>query len=148
MKTTIIRPYKWSSWDCEIWEKNGNKVYAFGEQKWADIQVTGDYNLVPLRQHSEFTWVDTDNFCMHSEDETDLLFVIEGDSCTYEASDVYESIDFRGQTELETEYNEAVKKFEEENDYQPNANEVLEELGYQSIDGYHIVKFYQRKLGE
>jgi hypothetical protein len=148
MNAQIIRPYKWSSWDCEIWEKNGKKIYAFGEQKWADIQITGNYNLVPLQQHSEFTWVDTDNFCLHSEDETDLLFVIDGDSCTYEASDVYESIDFRGLIELETEYNEAVKKFEEENDYQPNANEVLEELGYQSLDGYHIVKFYQRKLGE
>ena len=148
MNAQIIRPYKWSSWDCEIWEKNGKKIYAFGEQKWADIQITGNYNLVPLQQHSEFTWVDMDNFCLHSEDETDLLFVIDGDSCTYEASDVYESIDFRGLIELETEYNEAVKKFEEENDYQPNANEVLEELGYQSLDGYHIVKFYQRKLGE
>ena len=147
-KTTMIRPYKWSSWDCEIWEKDGKRVFAFGEQKWADIQIIGDYTLVPLQQHEDFNWVDIASFSLNPKEDEDLLYVIVGDSCTYEASDVNESIDFRDHKDLETEYDEEAKKFEEENEYYPNPNEVLEALGYQSVTGYHIIKFQQRKLGE
>jgi hypothetical protein len=147
-QTKMLRPYKWSSWDCEIWEKNNNKIYVFGEQKWADIEVTGNYTLVPLQQHEDFEWVDIASFSMNPKEDEDLLYVIVGDSCTYEASDVNESIDFRGHTELETEYDEQAKKFEEENEYYPNPNEVLDALGYESVTGYHIIKLQQRKLGE
>jgi len=147
-QTKMLRPYKWSSWDCEIWEKNNNKIYVFGEQKWADIEVTGNYTLVPLQQHEDFEWVDIASFSMNPKEDEDLLYVIVGHSCTYEASDVNESIDFRGHTELETEYDEQAKKFEEENEYYPNPNEVLDALGYESVTGYHIIKLQQRKLGE
>jgi hypothetical protein len=74
--------------------------------------------------------------------------VIVGETCTYEASDVNENIDFRSYTELETEYDEEAKKFEEEEGYYPNPHEVLETLGYESLTGYHIIKLQQRKLGE
>jgi hypothetical protein len=147
-QTKMLRPYKWSSWDCEIWEKNNNKIYVFGEQKWADIEVTGNYTLVPLQQHEDFEWVDIASFSMNPKEDEDLLYVIVGDSCTYEASDVNESIDFRGHTELETEYDEQAKKFEKENEYYPNQNEVLDALGYESVTGYHIIKLQQRKIGE
>ena len=147
-QTKMLRPYKWSSWDCEIWEKNNNKIYVFGEQKWADIEVTGNYTLVPLQQHEDFEWVDIASFSMNPKEDEDLLYVIEGETCTYEASDVNENIDFRGYTELETKYDEEAKKFEEENEYYPNPNEVLDALGYESVTGYHIIKLQQRKLGE
>lgn len=144
----MLRPYKWSSWDCEIWEKDGKRVFAFGEQKWADIQIIGDYTLVPLQQHEDFKWVDIASFSMNPKEDEDLLYVIVGDSCTYDASDVNENIDFRDYKDLETEYDEEAKKFEEENEYYPNPNEVLDALGYQSVTGYHIIKLQQRKLGE
>jgi hypothetical protein len=147
-QTKMLRPYKWSSWDCEIWEKDNKKIYVFGEQKLADIEVTGNYTLVPLQQHEDFEWVDIASFSMNPKEDEDLLYVIVGDSCTYEASDVNESIDFRGHTELETEYDEQAKKFEKENEYYPNPNEVLDALGYESVTGYHIIKLQQRKLGE
>jgi len=144
----MLRPYKWSSWDCEIWEKDGKRVFAFGEQKWADIQIIGDYTLVPLQQHEDFKWVDIASFSMNPKEDEDLLYVIVGDSCTYDASDVNESIDFRDHKDLETEYDEEAKKFEEEEGYYPNPHEVLETLGYESVTGYHIIKLQQRKLGE
>ena len=144
----ILRPYKWSSWDCEIWEKDGKRVFAFGEQKWADIQIIGDYTLVPLQQHEDFKWVDIASFSMNPKEDEDLLYVIVGDSCTYDASDINESIDFRDHKDLETEYDEEAIKFMKEEKYHPNPNEVLDTLGYQSVTGYHIIKLQQRKLGE
>jgi len=148
MKTKMLRPYKWSSWECDIWKKDDKKIYVFGEQKWADIEVTGNYTLVPLQQHEDFEWVDIASFSMNPKEDEDLLYVIVGETCTYEASDVNENIDFRGYTELETEYDEEAKKFEEEEGYYPNPHEVLETLGYESVTGYHIIKLQQRKLGE
>ena len=52
---TQIRPYKWSAWDFEIYsrDRNGKTEYAFItlEHKWVDLDIEGDYVLVPLEQH-------------------------------------------------------------------------------------------------
>jgi hypothetical protein len=47
------------------------------------------------------------------EDDTDLVFVIDGESCTSEASDVYHNVD-RGDPKLEEEYKAFIDK-----DYEP-----------------------------
>lgn len=142
--TTTIRPYKWSSWDCEVWTREDNeKAYIFGEQKWADIDIEDEYVLTPIQFHSELGWCNPKDFMLGKEDDTDLVFVIDGESCTSEANDVYHNVEFRGDPKLEEEY----KAFTEGKDYEPEYS-ILEQLGYEQVDGYHIVKFYQRKLGE
>lgn len=143
-KTTEIRPYKWSSWDCEIWTRNDNeKAFIFGEQKWADIEIEGEYVLTPIQFHEELGWCDPKEFILHQEDDTDLVFVIDGGSTTISADDVYHNVEFKGDPKLKEEY----EAFIEGKDYEPEYS-ILEQLGYQQADGYHIVKFYQRKVGE
>ena len=92
-KKTYIRPYKWSSWDCEIWVRGENdKAYIFAEQKWADIGIMGEYSLTPIQFHSELGWVNPKDFMMDKQNDSDLVFVIDGDSYTAEADDVYYKI--------------------------------------------------------
>lgn len=141
--TTYIRPYKWSSWDCEVWTRGNDKAYIFGEQKWADIKVEGEYALTPIQFHSELGWINPKDFMLDKESESDLVFVIDGQSHTLEADDVYYSVEFGGDAKLQAEYTELASKCDHDGEH-----ELLEELGYQQDDGYHIVKFQQRKLGE
>ena len=56
---------------------------------------------------------------------------------------MYNNVEFRGDPKLEEEY----KAFIEGKDFEPEYT-ILNQLGYEQVDGYHIVKFYQRKLGE
>lgn len=144
---TTIRPYKWSSWDCDIWEKNGNKVYVWNEQKWADFEVQGKYSLIPMQYHDKLKDIDQRGFMMSPQDETDLLYVVEGDITPLEVSDSNEVVDFGNNENMEEEYNNLMTKYNDEEEY-PNAHEVLEELGYANTDAYLVIKHYQRKVGE
>jgi hypothetical protein len=147
MKTTIIRPYKWSSWDCEIWVKDGKKVIIWNEQKWADFEIQGHYSLIPIEFVDDLKDVDPKGFMMNPEEETDLLYVIDGSVSMEEVSDSCETIDFGNQIDLEMEYNDKVAGFSMEESCL-SIHEVLEELNYQVVSSYIIVKFQQRKLGE
>lgn len=143
-KKTYIRPYKWSSWDCEVWVRGENdKAYIFAEQKWADIGIMGEYSLTPIQFHSELGWVNPKDFMMDKQNDSDLVFVIDGDSYTAEADDVYYSVEFNGNLKLRAEYTELASKCDHDGEH-----ELLEELGYKQIEGYHIVKFNQRELGK
>lgn len=144
---SVIRPYKWSSWDCEIWYKDNKKVFLWSEQKWADIGIEGEYSLVPMAYHDDFKEVNPKHFMMNDKDETDLIFVIDGDSHTIEASDCYETADFGNHKDLEDEYNNVVEGYNAKDEH-PYPHEILDELGYEQTFGYHVVKLYQRKLGE
>jgi len=146
--TTTIRPYKWSSWDCEVWTRGDNeKAYIFGEQKWADINIDGEYSLTPIQFHSELGWCNPKDFILDGTDKSDLVFVIDGQSRTMEADDVYYNVQFRSdpnrEVEIYEEYTELASKCDHDGEH-----ELLEELGYEQADGFHIVKLYQRKLGE
>jgi hypothetical protein len=147
MKTETIRPYKWSSWDCEIWTRGNDKAYIFGEQKWADIKIEGEYALIPIQFHSELSWCDPKDFMLDDKDKTDLVFVINGQSHTLEADDVYYNVQFRSDPMREVEIYEEYTELSSKCDYD-GEHELLEELGYEQADGYHIIKLYQRKLGE
>ena len=146
-QTTEIRPFKWSSWDCEIWEKDGVKAIIWNEQKWADFEIQGKYSLIPIEFVDELKMVDPKGFMLNPEDKTDLVFAIEGDVKIQEVSDGYETVDFGDHKDSDLEYRELMTKYNDEEEY-PNAHEVLDELGYQVASSQIIVKFYQRKLGE
>jgi hypothetical protein len=147
-QTKYIRPYKWSSWDTELFSKDGKKVYVFSEQKWAEIGITDDYSLVPLEYHHAFTGIDPRQFMMNADKEDDIVFVIDGDSYTDSADDSHESVEFFGDKELETEFDRVSEEMTKEDDFTPMAHNVLERMGFNAYEGYHIVKFNQRELGK
>ena len=77
-KETQIRPYKWSAWDFEIYsrDRNGKTEYAFItlEHKWVDLDIDGDYVLVPIEQHKLLAPM----FKEMTDSTTDMYFVIDG----------------------------------------------------------------------
>ena len=72
-----IRPYKWSCWDFEIYsrDREGKTEYAFitTEHKWVDMDIDGDYVLVPIEQHKLLA-----PLFKETTASTDLMFVIDG----------------------------------------------------------------------
>ena len=156
---TQIRPYKWSAWDFEIYsrEREGKTEYAFIiiEHKWVDLDIEGDYVLVPLEQHKLLAPMFTEKDDDYTDSTTDMYFVIDG-LCGIEWCDGgYPSLEFSEQ-HLETEYAEVEKQMSND-DY--NEFERLEKMGFgpyedrmQMSDDYirRVVKFNkcQRKLGE
>ena len=145
-KTTKIRPYKWSSWGIEIYtrEREGKTEYAYiiEEQKWVEIEIKGDYTLMPVERHPTIAPLFTD-----PDNTTDMYFVIDGMSSNYLADDAYINIEFLEQ-HLETEY--ATLAEQDGGDDHFNERERLYEMGFKDDEDSfrHVLQFNQRKLGE
>jgi len=147
-KTSAIRPYKWSSWGIEIYtrEREGKTEYAYiiEEQKWVEIEVEGDYTLMPVEQHPTIAPLFAD-----SDDTTDchMYFVIDGMSSDYWAEGGYINIEFLEQ-HLKTEY--ATLAEQDGGDDHFNERERLYEMGFKDDEDSfrHVLQFNQRKLGE
>ena len=145
-KTTKIRPYKWSSWGIEIYtrEREGKTEYAYiiEEQKWVEIEIKGDYTLMPVEQHPTIAPLFAD-----PDDTTDMYFVIDGMSSNYWADDAYINIEFLEQ-HLKTEY--ATLAEQDGGDDHFNERERLYEMGFKDDEDSfrHVLQFNQRKLGE
>ena len=145
-KTTKIRPYKWSSWGIEIYtrEREGKTEYAYiiEEQKWVEIEIKGDYTLMPVKQHPTIAPLFAD-----PDDTTDMYFVIDGMSSNYWADDGYINIEFLEQ-HLKTEY--ATLAEQDGGDDHFNERERLYKMGFKDDEDSfrHVLQFNQRKLGE
>jgi hypothetical protein len=147
-KTTKIRPYKWSSWGIiEIYtreNRNGRLEYAYiiEEQKWVEIEIKGDYTLMPVKQHPTIA-----PLFANPDDTTDMYFVIDGMSSDCWADDAYIHIEFLEQ-HLETEY--ATLAEQDGGDDHFNERERLYEMGFKDDEDSfrHVLQFNQRKLGE
>ena len=145
-KTTKIRPYKWSSWGIEIYtrEREGKTEYAYiiEEQKWVEIEIKGDYTLMPVEQHPTIAPLFTD-----PDNTTDMYFVIDGMSSNYWADDAYINIEFLEQ-HLKTEY--ATLAEQDGGDDHFNERERLYKMGFKDDEDSfrHVLQFNQRKLGE
>lgn len=145
-KTTKIRPYKWSSWGIEIYtrEREGKTEYAYiiEEQKWVEIEIKGDYTLMPVEQHPTIASLFADPY-----DTTDMYFVIDGMSSNYWADDGYINIEFLEQ-HLKTEYATLAEQDGGEGHF--NERERLYEMGFKDDEDSfrHVLKFKQCKLGE
>ena len=146
IETTKIRPYKWSSWGIEIYtrEREGKTEYAYiiEEQKWVEIEVKGDYTLMPVKQHPTIAPLFAD-----PDDTTDMYFVIDGMSSNYWADDGYINIEFLEQ-HLKTEY--ATLAEQDGGDDHFNERERLYKMGFKDDEDSfrHVIQFKQRKLGE
>ena len=142
-KTTKIRPYKWSSWGIEIYtrEREGKTEYAYiiEEQKWVEIEIKGDYTLMPVEQHPTIAPLFADR-----DDTTNMYFVIDGMSSNYWADDGYINIEFLEQ-HLKTEY--ATLAEQDGGDDHFNERERLYEMGFKDDEDSfrHVL---QCKLGE
>lgn len=149
---TQIRPYKWSAWDFEIFsrKREGKTEYAFItiEHKWVDLDIEGDYVLVPLEQHKLLAPL----FKVPTA-STDLIFVIDGLCGIGWCDGGYPSVNFY-EPHLKTEYAEVKNQMLEDSDFKR-----LEKMGFeryedemQMSDDYirRVVIFNkcQRKLGE
>ena len=159
---TQIRPYKWSAWDFEIYsrDRNGKTEYAFitTEHKWVDMDIDGDYVLVPIEQHKLLAPL----FKGMTDSTTDMYFVIDG-VCGVGMSDGgYIDMEF-SEPHLKTEYETLYQKLDEETKDLSSEGElqqdIFDEMGFkthedrmQMSDDYirTVVKFNncQRKLGE
>ncbi len=150
-----IRPYKWSCWDFEIYsrDRNGKTEYAFItiEHKWVDLDIEGDYVLVPLEQHKLLAPM----FKGMTDSTTDMYFVIDGLCGVGWADGGYIDMEF-SEPHLKTEYAEVEKQMSND-DY--NEFERLEKMGFKTHEDKmemswdyirRVVKFNkcQRKLGE
>jgi hypothetical protein len=143
-KTTKIRPYKWSSMGIEIYtreNRNGRLEYAYiiEEQKWVEIEIKGDYTLMPVEQHPTIAPLFAD-----PDDTTDMYFVIDGMSSNYWADDGYINIEFLEQ-HLKTEY--ATLAEQDGGDDHFNERERLYKMGFKDDEDSfrHVL---QCKLGE
>ena len=145
-KTTKIRPYKWSSWGIEIYtrEREGKTEYAYiiEEQKWVEIEIKGDYTLMPVEQHPTIAPLFAD-----PDDTTDMYFVIDGMSSDYWADDAYINIKFLEQ-HLKTEYDTLAEQ--DGGDDHFIERERLYEMGFKDDEDSfrHVIQFKQCKLGE
>ena len=158
-KETQIRPYKWSCWDFEIFMREqeddyGNLTQEFAyittEHKWVDMDIDGDYDLVPIEQHKLLA-----PLFKEPTASTDLMFVIDG-ICGVGMSDGgYIDMEFSEQ-HLKTEYATRQKLNKNHN---LSESEVLYDMGFREYedkmemsDDYirTVVQFHkcQRKLGE
>jgi len=155
MRETQIRPYKWSCWDFEIYSRNreGKTEYAFitTEHKWVDIDIEGDYALVPIEQHELLAPL----FKRIATSTADMYFVIDGLCGIAMAEGGYVDMEF-SEPHLKTEYAKVEKQM-------PNDNytemERLEKMGFKEYEDKMnishdyvrtVVKFdeCQRELGE
>ena len=142
-KTSAIRPYKWSSWGIEVYtrEREGKTEYAYiiEEQKWVEIEIEGDYTLMPVEQHPTIAPLFAD-----PDDTTDMYFVIDGMSSNYWADDAYINIEFLEQ-HLKTEYATLAER--DGGDDHFNERERLYEMGFKDDEDSfrHVL---QCKLGE
>ena len=158
-KEIQIRPYKWSAWDFEIFMREqeddyGNLTQEFAyittEHKWVDMDIDGDYALVPIEQHKLLA-----PLFKEPTASTDLMFVIDG-ICGVGMSDGgYIDMEFSEQ-HLKTEYATRQKLNKNHN---LSESEVLYDMGFREYedkmemsDDYirTVVQFHkcQRKLGE
>ena len=149
IETTKIRPYKWSSWGIEIYTREqddgyGNLTteyaYIIEEQKWVEIEIKGDYTLMPVEQHPTIAPLFADR-----DDTTNMYFVIDGMSSNYWADDAYINIKFLEQ-HLKTEYDTLAEQDGE--DF--NERELLYKMGFRDDEDSfrHVLQFKQCKLGE
>lgn len=145
-KITLIRPYKWSSWAIEIYtreNRNGRLEYAYiiEEQKWVEIEIEGDYTLIPVEQHPTIAPLFAD-----PDDTTDMDFVIDGSSSDNWADGGYINLEFLEQ-HLKTEYAKLEEKHEP---CSKSESEILYEMGFKDAEDSfrHVIRFKQRKLGE
>jgi len=154
----LIRPYKWSAWDFEIFMReqeddygNLTQEYAYitTEHKWVTLAIEdGDYNLVPVEQHKLLAPL-FDGITA----STDMYFVIDGVCGVDEADGGYIDMEFSEQ-HLKTEY-ATLQKLNGNHDL--CESEILFEMGFKEYedkmnisDDYTrtVIKFNQRKLGE
>ena len=154
----LIRPYKWSAWDFEIFMREqeddyGNLTQEFAyittEHKWVTLAIEdGDYNLVPVEQHKLLAPL-FDGITA----STDMYFVIDGVCGVDEADGGYIDMEFSEQ-HLKTEYATLQKL---NNNHDLCESEILFEMGFKEYedkmnisDDYTrtVIKFNQRKLGE
>jgi hypothetical protein len=154
----LIRPYKWSCWDFEIFMREqeddyGNLTQEFAyittEHKWVTLAIEdGDYNLVPVEQHKLlaplFDGITT---------STDMYFVIDGLCGVDEADGGYIDMEFSEQ-HLKTEY-ATLQKLNGNHDL--CESEILFEMGFKEYEDKMdnsndytrtVICFQQRKLGE
>jgi hypothetical protein len=116
-------------------------AYIIEEQKWVEIEIKGDYTLMPVEQHPTIAPLFAD-----PDDTTDMYFVIDGMSSNYWADDGYINIEFLEQ-HLKTEY--ATLAEQDGGDDHFNERERLYEMGFKDDeDSFRHVQFKQRKLGE
>ena len=153
---TQIRPYKWSAWDFEIFsrERGGKTEYAFItiEHKWVDLDIEGDYVLVPIEQHKLLA-----PLFKETTASTDLMFVIDGLCGIGWCDGGYPSVDFY-EPHLKTEYDKIGTEQQECGGYLSELDK-LEKMGFEEYEDKmqmsddstrRVVKFNkcQRKLGE
>ena len=154
----LIRPYKWSAWDFEIFMREqeddyGNLTQEFAyittEHKWVTLAIEdGDYNLVPVEQHKLLAPL-FDGITA----STDMYFVIDGVAGVDEAEGGYIDMEFSEQ-HLKTEY-ATLQKLNK--NHELGETDILFEMGFKEYedkmnisDDYTrtVIKFNQRKLGE
>jgi len=145
-KTSAIRPYKWSSWGIEVYtrEREGKTEYAYiiEEQKWIEIEMEGDYTLMPVEQHPTIA-----PLFANPDDTANLYFVIDGRSFDAYPEGGHVNIEFLEQ-HLKTEY--ATLAEQDGGDDHYNERERLYEMGFKDDEDSfrHVIQFKQRKLGE
>ena len=159
---TLIRPYKWSCWDFEIFMREreddyGNLTQEFAfittEHKWVTLAIDGDYALVPLEQHKLLAPL-FEGIQEVTTGSTGIMYVIDGVCGVDEADGGYIDVEFNEQ-HLKTEYATLQKRINENHDL--CEAEMLMEMGFKEYedkmkmsDDYTrtVICFQQRKLGE
>ena len=157
----LIRPYKWSCWDFEIFMREqeddyGNLTQEFAyittEHKWVTLAIDGDYTLVPVEQHELLAEL----FCGIKEvttGSTGVLYVIDGLCGVDEADGGYIDMEFSEQ-HLKTEYATRQKL---NNNHDLCEAEILWDMGFREYEDKMdnssditrtVICFQQRKLGE
>ena len=153
----LIRPYKWSCWDFQIFMREreddyGNLTQEFAyittEHKWVTLAIDGDYTLVPIEQHKLLA-----PLFEGITASTDMTFVIDGLCGVDEADGGYIDMEFSEQ-HLKTEYATRQKL---NNNHDLCEAEILFDMGFKEYEDKMnishdytrtVIKFQQRKLGE
>tara|TARA_R110000772_G_scaffold245558_1_gene358982 strand:- start:187 stop:789 length:603 start_codon:yes stop_codon:yes gene_type:complete len=155
---TQIRPYKWTAWEFEVLsrKREGKTEYAFitVAHKWVDIDIDGDWVLVPVNRHKLLAPLFEGKTSI-DEDDTDcknLYLAIDGITGVGMCDGGYPSVEFHDQ-HLKDEYTKLEEKYEPFKELT-----ILYEMGFEpyedKMESSHldysrfVIKFNQRKLGE
>jgi len=140
-KTTIIKPYKWSCWDFQVFKRGDEYAFIVTEHKWATLSIDGDYKLIPVDQHKLLAPL-YKGIEDNSQYKSGLYFSIDKPVAIEEAEGGYITVEFINR-DLMLEYNNLEQQ---DNNSDLCEMELLFEMGFEETDiEPTVIKFTQRK---
>lgn len=142
-KSTLIRPYKYSSNGIEVFRRNNKDgtfdfAYIVEEYKWVEFSVNDDYSLTPINQYANLKTI------LAPDESNQMTFIVKGDIGTEWAEGGYLDLRFPIKKHQSTFDRIAQQKEYFDADWA----EILYKMGFEEYDIVYTITFPQREEGK